>query len=374
LSAFRRVNILTSRNEPREAMQLAQFATEEFQKLAARNPNSVEAQLDLAMSTEALADLEAERRNFEGALRHLNDSIAIMRAVLRMDKSHFRARRALVIYRMKLADQYRNSGNTSMAQAAYQTAAEDLSALQRDAPRQSLRRLEAVLQSRTGHLLYELKQYPRALASYAEEVRILESLAAVDENDQRAQFDLAVALRNIAETSWFLDNNEDALRYSKRGQEIMERASKRDPENLVAQERHAQLLLETGYYYSLLKRLGEAEQHSARGLAVLAELVKKPQASANAMHSYAEWLLQAEPPSLRNPKAALPYAEQAVRLTEGADFAYVDTLSKAHAATGNLARAIALVEEAIARMPNDAATHQRAVFANRLAQYRKMQR
>jgi len=372
LAAFRRVNILTARNEPDEAMKLAQFALAEFQKLAAAQPRAIEPQLDLALASEAIADLETERRNHEVAMRFLNDSIAAMRTILRLDGKHFRARRAMVVLRMKLADQYRNSGNAPVAQTTYQVAAEDLAKLRNESPRPSLRRLQAVLQSRSGHLRYEMKQYQSALDSYAEEVRLLESLAALDENDQRAQFDLAVALRNIAETSWFLDNNDDALRYSKRGQEILERAAKKDPGNLVAQERHAQMLLETGYYYSLLKRLGEAELHSARGLAVLADLMKKPGVSVNAMHTYAEWLLTAEPPSLRNPRAALPYAEQVVARTGGSDFAYVDTLSKAHAAAGNVERAIQLVEQAIAKIPDNAQTHQRAVFENRLAEYRKM--
>ncbi|MBL8218873.1 MAG: protein kinase [Bryobacterales bacterium] len=372
LAAFRRVNILTSRNEPEEAMKLARFSLAEFQKLAASQPDAIEPNLDLALAGELLADLETVRGNHDTAMRFLNDSIAAMRTILRLDGKHFRARRALVVLRMKLADQYRDSGNTTMAQTTYQMAAEDLAKLQSESPRHSLRRLQAILVSRTGHLKYELKQYRSALDSYTEEVRLLESLASLDENDQRAQFDLSVALRNIAETSWFLDNNDDALRYSKRGQEILERAAKRDPANLVAQERHAQMLLETGYYYSLLKRMAEAEQHSARGLALLSDLVKKPGVSVNAMHTYAEWLLTAEPPSLRNPRAALPYAEQAVARTGGAHFAYVDTLGKSHAAAGNVDKALELVEAALKRLPDDAPTHQRAVFENRLAQYRKM--
>ncbi|MBL8174000.1 MAG: protein kinase [Bryobacterales bacterium] len=372
LAAFRRLNILVARNTPEEPMKLAQFAAAEFQKLAAANPGAVEPHLDLGLALEAVADVESEQRDYDAARRHMEDAIGAMRTVLRLDAKHFRARRALIVLRMKLADQYRESNNMNMAQTTYQMAAEDLSALTAESPRPSLQRLSAVLKSRTGHLMYELKQYARALELYAEEVRILEMLAAMDENEQRAQFDLSVALRNIAETSWFFDKNEDALRYSRRGVEILAKAASRDAANLTAQERYGQMLLETGYYFSILKRMVEAEEYSARGLRILGELVKKPQVSPNACNTYAEWLLTAEPPSLRNPPAALPYAEQAVARTGGANFAYVDTLSKAHAAAGNFSRAIGLVEEALKKIPENAQTHQRAVFENRLAQYRKM--
>ncbi|MBS1826310.1 MAG: protein kinase [Acidobacteria bacterium] len=372
LADYRRQNVLVSQHQSKEAMQLAQSSTAVFRKLAESNPRSVEAQLDLAQGIEAVADLEASGRNCDAAMRSLHDAIGQMRAVLRLDPQHFRASRALIVLRMKLADQYRNAGNAPMAQTTYQLAAEDLEKLEAVSPRPSLRRLEALLKARTGHLLFELKQYPRALEIYAGQVHILEALAALDENDPRAQFDLCAALRNIAETSWFLERNDDALQNSRRGAEILEKLARRDPANTVAAERYGQMLLETGYYYSLVTRAAEARQYSERGLAVLAALVKKPEASAHALHTYAEWLLQAEPPALRNPAAALPYAEQAVARTGGADFAFVDTLSKAHAAAGNVARAIALVEEAMRKIPPNVQTHQRAVFENRLAQYRRL--
>jgi hypothetical protein len=95
-----------------------------------------------------------------------------------------------------------------------------------------------------------------------------------------------------------------------------------------------------------------------RVLVLQKEHVDRTTATAADVHAYARTLLTCEPPDLQDPAAALRYAQKAVVMTHRQDAALLATLALAYHRTGDHARAIATVEQALALGTGDAAQRQ----------------
>ena len=82
------------------------------------------------------------------------------------------------------------------------------------------------------------------------------------------------------------------------------------------------------------------------------------------------WILSTHPQDeLRDPKQAIEFATQAMKLTGGNDPEVFDIMAAAHAADGNFAQAIAVGEQGLKRLP---ASHPLAVqLGLRLQGYRE---
>jgi hypothetical protein len=112
---------------------------------------------------------------------------------------------------------------------------------------------------------------------------------------------------------------------------------------------------------------GAGREVVASGLAACGRIADAGASSATGLNATAWLLLTCEPADLRDPRRALGYAEQAVKLERSAE--HLDTLALACHATGDDARAATLQEEALGLLDSSDA-ERRDRFAKRLADYR----
>jgi len=147
--------------------------------------------------------------------------------------------------------------------------------------------------------------------------------------------------------------------------------------------------------YRQLAALHTLEQHfvealqSCRAALVYAERLTQRDPSntqwqqelALALNNYARTLLTAEPPTLRDPAAALPLAQRAVQLadqmTQTDQAMILDTLAVAHHLTGDQTHATAIAEQALtlvpASVPDAEAAQVRHELETHLATFRAAQ-
>jgi tetratricopeptide (TPR) repeat protein len=122
----------------------------------------------------------------------------------------------------------------------------------------------------------------------------------------------------------------------------------------------ARLLAQTG-------QPAEARHLALRALSVRKALAEQPAATANDLNNYAWALLTVEPAELRDPAAALPYAQRAVELIKGKAPKLLGTLALAYHLTGDHARAVETEQQAIALLKADSLV--RRELETRLAQF-----
>ncbi len=122
----------------------------------------------------------------------------------------------------------------------------------------------------------------------------------------------------------------------------------------------AKVLLEQGKNDEARLQLTELIRHRKRAS-------EQPNASAIAVNDYAWSMLTCEVEDLRDPEAALPFAEQAVEMSGGRDHMILDTLALAYFMTGDVAKAIETQEKAVALLPDNPG---RDDYEDALARYR----
>jgi tetratricopeptide (TPR) repeat protein len=96
-------------------------------------------------------------------------------------------------------------------------------------------------------------------------------------------------------------------------------------------------------------KVAETRPLVARRINRLKRLAQRPDAGAPALRNCALELLTCEPADLRDPRAALPFAERAAALDGRQDPDILDTLALAYELNGDLDRAIETQRDAIAR-------------------------
>jgi hypothetical protein len=93
--------------------------------------------------------------------------------------------------------------------------------------------------------------------------------------------------------------------------------------------------------------LDEARSSTGRLFALQKGPAEQATATAADLHAYARTLLTCVPADLQDPAAALRYAQQAVAMTHGQNATLLGTLALAYHRTGDHARAIATVGQAL---------------------------
>jgi len=147
---------------------------------------------------------------------------------------------------------------------------------------------------------------------------------------------------------------EAAAKY-RRALQLSENLSELDPANRQYQrDRHIALgrLADT---LAALGRRDEARSMTRKALTVLRPLVDAAEPSAYDLQQYV-WLLVTTPfEELRDPRAAVPYAQKAVLLTKASHPATLDALARAYHGAGLIEKAIETEEKALALLPPPAA-------------------
>jgi len=287
-----------------------------------------------------------------GAIESYRKAMTIDEAVASGEPGNTRARRAIGIVRMKTADMQGDGGDWKAALENYRGALEILQALSTAEPANAqARRSVAMIHRKTGEALAETGDSKRALENLRAALAINERLLAADPTNVQAGMDYALSLRSTGEMLLRTGDKAGALAHFRKVLDILERQSAAEPANSMLAGRHSEMLLYTSKLLVKMGQPGEAHRLGAGGLDVAKQLADRPNAKPDNVNRYAYWLLTCEPADLRNPAAAVRYAERAVESTRGANTDYLSTLAQAYFQSGDAARAVATAERALALLP-----------------------
>lgn len=189
------------------------------------------------------------------------------------------------------------------------------------------------------------------------------TLAASDPQDQRAQLDLVAGLDRLATISETpampeleaspnarrrnLTAAEPALQREIAVMKTMQQSS--SPQDLTLFIADAQVRL--GIVQYRLRKDPAAAELAASGLASFRQICDGGHCSVMTLLYAAPDFLNAEPPSLRDPKLALQYAQRAVELTHHKIPMMLLTLARAYRANGQIDRSRATAREGLALLP-----------------------
>ncbi len=335
-----------------EATAQTRRAIRILEQAAARAPRDLLTRMELASTLEGLGDqLDQGLSDRAGALQCFRQSLAHWQEAARLDPSNLRARRALAGLNMKVGQVLAESdprGALDRFRLGL-AALEALPASERGTT--PVQRLAASLHRRKADCLWQTGDARASLESYRQAADILGALAALDPANSRAQFDLAVTLSDAGQAMETLGDTAGAMGSYARVADALERLLKTDPQNLTWQSHYAEILVRIG---SLLVKTGqreEARRQTARGLAIARQLAAKADTPARELTRAARLLVYCQPPELRDPEAALRYAQRAVELTQFNDAYALDTLAEAQLQAGDAEGARVTIERSLALIP-----------------------
>jgi tetratricopeptide (TPR) repeat protein len=226
-----------------------------------------------------------------------------------------------------------------------------------------LLQLRAALQHREAVALNELGDYSTALGIYAQVFKVDQAWAA-DPQDWRGQANLGDDLDDEATVYEYAadpalgatpgDRRRNLAAAEKLiAQElpIAEKGFKHDPSNEMWKGEMAIIQIRIGTIRSILHEPGDAEALASKGMAVLKEMAEQKQATSDLLNATAGELLTVEPASLRDPAAAVTYAERAVTLNHRRVPSMLLTLAQAYRASGQTEKSRATASEALALLP-----------------------
>lgn len=294
------------------------------------------------IGTASLGDVAAARASYEKAF-------ALNSQALRLDAGLIRPRRALAINRMKIGQIVVETDPEEAARIFGEavTILESLPAAEKQ--KIEHRRAMAALNRRLAGAYLYAGEFRKAIAQYEAALGFVEPLAAVDPQNSRAQFDLAVALNDLSIAYEQMDDSEHALRSAERVHAVLSRVIAMDPTNDVWRGHMADLLVR-------MSRLMQndpvrAEALAREGIAVAKELAARENARPIDLNRAAQALSLVTFPPLREPELALRYAQRCVELSAGRVPEYLRTLAVAYRVAGNKQAARETALQALALLP-----------------------
>jgi len=299
--------------------------------------------------------------DIHGALQALQKNLDLVNRALRVDPDFARARRALVVAQLKIAETESDS-DPVQALKDFRIGLERASALSKE--EQGSMRMMRVRNSLTqgeADVLVELGQYAEAQALYAQVGELAQHLSAADPLDLRALFELqanlnqqAIAFETAAGSMKAADQQENrgaAVKAWTQEIAILEKMIKQDPSNLEYAPVLANAQAHLGTDRTMMHISAEAAAMAKTGIDSLKSLGAQNQASPTTLDQAASDLLMVEPASLREPKTAVSFAERAVSFTHRKSPSMLLTLAEAYRAVGQIEQSRATAKEALALLP-----------------------
>lgn len=365
-------DVLAVNGDAKGALAHVDKAAKIFELLAKQDPRSVQARIDLASCLEGYGDLIGHpglmsMGKQQPALEKYRSSLSNWEAVSSLDMANQRAKRAVPVLEMKIADMEADRGDADSALDRYRKALNAAQALGGDT---AVRRLSAILNRKVGVMLGEkgdsagAEQYLRAAIGQ------FESFASADPVNTRARVDLANAWTSLGEHHRNTGNVQQALAGFGKAADLLEALSRSEPANARYRAQLGDVLLRIGALLENAGQRAEAQHQTRRGLEIVRLLANEPDAAASELDRAANALLTCTPEQLRNPKEAMAFAERAVQLTNFSEPGYLNTLSDAQLAAGaNRASALQTVRKALALDPPPPL---KKVLESKLADLQKM--
>jgi tetratricopeptide (TPR) repeat protein len=364
-----RSEILWQTGKTPEAVSVMRDAVKSYDVLAA-DPHATAALLaEVAGAHGTLADELGQPgtqslSDGPGAIVEYEKDLSLTIRGLSIDPSLMRAKRALIIAPLKIANV---EMETDPAQALkdFRIALQRVDALpQAEQVNLATTRLRTILVRKEANALVQLGEYSEANALFAEIYPSFQRFVAADPQDLRALEDLQVLLDDeavgyeaaadpalaVAGSSprANLAAEEDLLAQQIA---ILKEMFKQDPSNESWKMLQANAQVRLATTQSILRIPGDSNALAKAGLAVMRNSAKKDQASPLTLEQAAENFLKVEPASLRDPQFAVSCAERAVALSHRKVPVKLLTLAQAYRASGQVGKSRATAREGLALLP-----------------------
>jgi tetratricopeptide (TPR) repeat protein len=366
-----RSEVLWGMEKTPEAVASMRAAVEVFDKLIAARDATPVLICDAGSAYGTLGDELGQpgtpsMGDLSGALGVYRKVIELDEKALILDSNFVRARRAVVINKMKIGN-VEIEADPAQALKDYSIALERFDALpESKQDTLSSLRLRANLLRKKAMALRELTQYTPAAPLFNQALAIQRQIAALDPKDSRSQFDVYVDLSQAAY------NYEDAADPAFGANPAERRRNFVTAASLLKQTESTMLQLlkvnpaNDDWKAALADvqvRLGTAEQElgdangsaalSAAGLATLKELAATHANTVLILDHEVAALLSVKPVALRDPHLAIAVAEQEALLTKRQDPGVLLSLAQAYRLVGQSERARAVVREGLALPAKD---------------------
>ncbi len=285
------------------------------------------------------------------AFQQYRKALALDGRALTVDPSYFRARRGIAVIRMKIGTLQLNA-DPEKAQESFLAALKIFDQLpEKEASTLSSRRIQSNLLRKAGNAFEALEEWDAALDYYTRSLRIEESFAAVDPEDSRAQFQLAVLLNSMSMVQEGRGDRKMAYDTAVRVRAILEGIVRRDPANPAWQSRLAEVSQRLATLLRSMGNSAEAARLMTWVVETLRKLAARPDASTQDLCHAGLALANAEPAQLRDSRLAVQYAEGCAARSGRLDPESLRILANAYQAVGRTEDGRKTAREGLALMP-----------------------
>lgn len=273
---------LTLLGNAEKALQYYRQDLQISQQFAQQNPKDQEAQRDLSISLEGIADATLRSGDAQQALAYYQQATTISQQLSRHNPNSREAQHDLSISYNNLADVSMQLGDTEKAAEYYQLALKICTQLaQADPNNKDAQRDLSASFDRLANVALRLGDTQKALDNYQLALTIREQLAQ-DLQNLEAQRDLSVSFIKLADVSLQIGDHETAIDNYQQALGIRQQLAQQDPQNSAAQR---DLSVSHVKLADVQLRLGDTQQASDNyqlALKIRTQIVRQDPQNSNA--------------------------------------------------------------------------------------------
>ena len=325
--------------------------------LAAGEPTSLPARVDMATSTMRIGYADFARGAVRDAVAKFREALAIREEAYAAGvPSKSAARAALAETTARLCTTLIAIGEVSGAidNCRRNLALTEELLLERPDDR-AIQVMHAVNATGLGNALRLNRQPDQAASSLENAIRLHQQLLSRNPLDAEVKRRLAVSHTYLANV--YIDKKEPdkASQAYERAIAELDTLAKADPANARIRTELSYMLNQRVRILVATGRRDEARRDAQRALMLLRAGTEQPGAGGEAFNEYAWALVSSEVEDVRNPALALDYAKRAIERAGSANPVYLHTLAWAHYRLGHTTEAVQTLEEALKTLPSASA-------------------
>jgi non-specific serine/threonine protein kinase/serine/threonine-protein kinase len=411
-SYLRLSQVMAETGDASGALELCLKGVASREAIVTTDPTNPQYRFDLASSYRSLFSMQAFNGHYLAGVESLGKALDLLETLWAADPANAQIRRQLVISHQQFGDQMWLLGEPTKAWEHYRRGRHLSEEWTRQEPaNQEARRLllasyvfSSDMQSRYGNPAEALRELRRgmvwaeeavarnpgdtrsprdlalayektgqvfagkgetaqALEYYRKSIAIHEKLAAADPQSTRFHRDLGEAYTMLGNTLAVRNETAQALEAARKAVSLFETLLAKDPN-------HVEIRRNAAFAFFLLAQLlhrsgqdTEARRYLSHTLEIQKAQADKAETVGDRINDYPRTLLTCEPEDLRDPAAALPYAQLAAERTHENDPNILKTLALAYHLNGNDSRAVETVRKALSLLPEQKSVLRRELEA-----------